>query len=116
MLGYRSQARHLGTSDFSIRYCPRAALLVLASGFLFTALMAIPLLLSFPGTFTATGLLGDGVQTNGWLSAFWVSGYPLAAIGYAVLKDRAPGASGSHGSSRTAVAVSVAVSVVSLSR
>ena len=90
----------------------RAALLVLASGFLFTALMAVPLLLSFPGTFTETGLLGDGVQTNGWLSAFWVSGYPLAAIGYAVLKDRVPGAPGSHGSSRTAVAVSVAVSVV----
>jgi len=94
----------------------RAALLVLASGFLFTALMAVALLLSFPGTFTETGLLGDGVQTNGWLSAFWVSGYPLAAIGYAVLKDRVPGAPGSHGSSRTAVAVSVAVSVVSLSR
>jgi two-component system, sensor histidine kinase and response regulator len=69
----------------------RPALLVLASGYLFTALMTLPILLSFPGTFTETGLLGAGVQTNGWLSAFWVSGYPLAAIGYAVLKDREPG-------------------------
>jgi signal transduction histidine kinase len=90
----------------------RAALLVLASGYLFTALMAVPLLLSFPGTFTKAGLLGDGVQTNGWLSAFWVSGYPLAAISYAVLKDRVPGAPVSHDSSRTVVAVSVTVSVV----
>jgi signal transduction histidine kinase len=90
----------------------RPALLVLASGYLFTALMAVPLLLSFPGTFTETGLLGAGPQTNGWLSAFWVSGYPLAAIGYGVLKDREPGASVSHGSSRTVAAVSVAVSLV----
>ena len=69
----------------------RPALLVLASGYLYTALMAVPLLLSFPGVFTPSGLFGAGLQTNGWLSAFWVSGYPLAVIGYAVLKDREPG-------------------------
>ncbi len=90
----------------------RPALLVLASGYFYTAMMAVPLLLSFPGTFTPSGLLGAGPQTNGWLSAFWVSGYPLAAIGYAVLKDREPGALVSHRSSRTAVAMSVAVSIV----
>ena len=89
----------------------RPALLVLASGYLFTAVMGVSLLLSFPGVFTETGLLGGGLQTTGWLSAFWVSGYPLAAIGYAVLKDREPGVLVSHGSSRTGIAVSVAVSV-----
>jgi signal transduction histidine kinase len=90
----------------------RPALLVLASGYLFTAVMGVPLLLSFPGAFTPTGLLGAGLQTTGWLSAFWVAGYPLAAICYAVLKDREPGALVSHGSSRTSVAASVAVSLV----
>ena len=41
------------------------ALLVVASGYLFTAMMAVPLLLTFPGAFTQTGLLGAGLQTNG---------------------------------------------------
>jgi hypothetical protein len=53
------------------------ALLVIASGYLFTAMMAVPLLLTFPGAFSATGLLAAGLQTNGWISVFWVSGYPL---------------------------------------
>jgi len=96
-------------SQFDIVRWP--ALLVLASGYLFTAVMAVPLLLTFPGAFTPSGLLGAGLQTNGWLSAFWVSGYPVAAICYAVLKDREPGALASHGSTRTGVAASVAVSV-----
>jgi signal transduction histidine kinase len=87
------------------------ALLVLASGYLFTAMLAVPLLLTFPGTFTQTGLLGAGLQTNGWISAFWVSGYPLATIGYALLKNREPGALVSHGSTRTGIAASVAVSI-----
>jgi signal transduction histidine kinase len=87
------------------------ALLVLASGYLFTAMLAVPLLLTFPGTFTLTGLLGAGLQTNGWISAFWVSGYPLATIGYALLKNREPGALVSHGSTRTGIAASVAVSI-----
>jgi signal transduction histidine kinase len=89
----------------------RPALLVLASGYLFTAMMGVPLLLSFPGAFTTSGLLGAGLQTTGWLSAFWVSGHPLAAIGYAMLKDREPGALVSRGS-RTGVAASTAVSIV----
>ncbi len=87
------------------------ALLVVASGYLFTAMMAVPLLLTFPGAFTQTGLLGAGLQTNGWISAFWVSGYPLATIGYALLKNKEPGALVSHGTTRTGVAASVAVSI-----
>ena len=87
------------------------ALLVVASGYLFTAMLAVPLLLTFPGAFTQTGLLGAGLQTNGWISAFWVSGYPLATIGYALLKNKEPGALVSHGSTRTDIAASVAVSI-----
>jgi signal transduction histidine kinase len=87
------------------------ALLVVASGYLFTAMMAVPLLLTFPGAFTQTGLLAAGLQTNGWISVFWVSGYPLAAICYALLKNKEPGALASHGSTRTGIAASVAVSI-----
>jgi signal transduction histidine kinase len=74
-------------------------------------MMAVPLLLTFPGAFTQTGLLGAGLQTNGWISSFWVAGYPLAALCYAMLKDREPGALVLPGSSQTAVAVSVAISI-----
>jgi signal transduction histidine kinase len=86
-------------------------LLVVASGYLFTAMMAVPLLLTFPGAFTETGLLGAGLRTNAWISTFWASGYPFAAIFYAVLKNREPGVLASHGSTRTGVAASVAVSI-----
>jgi signal transduction histidine kinase len=63
------------------------ALLVLANGFLFTSLIVIPHLLTFPGAFTPSGLLGAGLQTTAWLYFFWHAGSPLAAIGYALLKD-----------------------------
>jgi Membrane-associated sensor, integral membrane domain len=47
------------------------ALLVLASGYLFDALMIVPHTLTFPGVFTASGLLGAGVQSTAWLFYFW---------------------------------------------
>jgi signal transduction histidine kinase len=64
------------------------ALLVLASGFLFTALIVIPHALTFPGAFAATGLLDAGLQTTAWLYYFWHAGSPLAVIGYVLFKDR----------------------------
>jgi signal transduction histidine kinase len=63
------------------------ALLVLANGFLFTALIVIPHLLTFPGAFTPTGLLGAGLQTTAWLYFFWHAASPLTLIVYALLKD-----------------------------
>jgi signal transduction histidine kinase len=63
------------------------ALLVLANGFLFTSLIVIPHLLTFPGAFTPTGLFGAGLQTTAWLYFFWHAGSPLTMIAYALLKD-----------------------------
>jgi PAS domain S-box-containing protein len=83
-------------------------LLVLASGYLFAAAMAVPQLLTFPGVFTGTGLLGAGLQTTLWLGLWGLTGYPLAVIFYAVMKKE-PEALVSHKSTRTAVAASVAV-------
>ena len=40
------------------------ALLVLASGYLFTAVMAVSHMLTFPGLFAPTGLLGAGPQST----------------------------------------------------
>jgi diguanylate cyclase (GGDEF)-like protein/PAS domain S-box-containing protein len=64
------------------------ALLVLASGYLFTAVFAAVHMLTFPGLFSPTGLLGAGPQTTAWLYMFWHSGFPLAVVAYALMKDR----------------------------
>jgi diguanylate cyclase (GGDEF)-like protein/PAS domain S-box-containing protein len=64
------------------------AVLVLAGGYLFTAAIAIVHLLTFPGLFSATGLLGAGPQTTAWLYMAWHAGFPIAVIAYAILKDR----------------------------
>jgi signal transduction histidine kinase len=85
------------------------ALLVLASGYLFTAVIVIPHLLTFPGVFSPTGLLGAGLQTTVWLYIFWHLGFPIAVCGYIWLrnKDRKIGAV--QGAAQPAVAWSVAI-------
>ena len=60
-------------------------LLLLAGGFLFSALIVIPHALTFPGAFTPSGLLGAGLQTTAWLFIFWHFGLPASVIGYACL-------------------------------
>src|SRR5215831_4405184 len=62
------------------------ALLILASGYLFTALIIIPHTLTFPGVFAPDGVLGPALQTTGWLYAIWHLAFPLAVIGYVVLR------------------------------
>ena len=64
------------------------SILVLASGYLFDALLIIPHLLTFPGAFTPTGLLGAKEQTTAWLYVFWHGGFPLFVIAYALMRRR----------------------------
>ncbi|MCK1516631.1 PAS domain S-box protein [Bradyrhizobium sp. 190] len=91
------------------------ALLLLASGYLFTAAAAIVHALSFPGVFSPTGLLNSGPQTTVWLYQIWHTGFPLLAIGYALLKDTdgGPKISGSVGRALfgSVIAVGVTLSV-----
>ncbi len=63
------------------------ALLVLASGYLFNALIIIPHALSFPGVFADAGLLGAKSETTVWLYVFWHAAFPLFVLAYAVLRD-----------------------------
>jgi signal transduction histidine kinase len=62
-------------------------LLILASGYLYSALIVIPYSLTFPGVYAPTGLLGAGLQTTSWLYWCWHLGLPFAVIAYAMLKD-----------------------------
>jgi signal transduction histidine kinase len=64
------------------------ALLALACGYLFDALIMVPHALSFPGVFSETGLLGAGPQTTAWLYVFWHGSFPLFIIAYSVLANR----------------------------
>jgi hypothetical protein len=64
------------------------AMLALACGYLFTAATAVGHLLSFPGLFSAGGLLGAGPQSTAWIYMFWHAGFPLFVMAYAVLKTR----------------------------
>lgn len=67
-----------------------AAILVLAGGYLFAALMTVPHTLSFPRLFAPGGLIGAGPQTTAWLYIIWRLGFPIALIAYALLRDAAP--------------------------
>jgi diguanylate cyclase (GGDEF)-like protein len=69
------------------------ALLVLGSGYLFTATITVMHAISFPGLFTPAGLLGGG-ETTAWLYSFWKSGFVCFLLAYALLKDEKPQARG----------------------
>src|SRR6202165_1698053 len=96
-------------APFSILRSP--ALLAIASGYLFTALMLIPWMLTFPGVFTPGGLLGAGLQSTTWIYILWHAGFPLLVIAYALLKDADP-AKRWRGSAGAAILLSVAMTAV----
>jgi signal transduction histidine kinase len=87
------------------------ALLALASGYLFTALIVIPHLLTFPGAFSPTGLLGAGLQSTGWLYIFWHAGLPVALLIYAFIKGEKFAESITQSSILFAVGCSIAMVV-----
>src|SRR3979490_403543 len=64
--------------------------LAIASGYLFTALIIIPWMLTFPGIFTPSGLLGAGLQSTSWLYTLWHAGFAMFVIAYALLRDTDP--------------------------
>jgi signal transduction histidine kinase len=85
------------------------ALLAISSGYLFTALMLIPWMLTFPGVFTPGGLLGAGLQSTNSLYTLWHAGFPMFVIAYALLKDADPAKRLWRGSAGAAILSSVAM-------
>ncbi len=65
----------------------RWGLLIIANGYLFSALIVVAHALAFPGGFSRSGLFGSGLQSAVWLYWFWHSGLPLAIIGYALVNN-----------------------------
>jgi PAS domain S-box-containing protein len=89
------------------------ALLLLASGYLFSAAAAFTHALTFPGLFSPSGLLGAGLQTTVWLYMIWHGGFPLLVLGYALLKGKDAGAK-IRGSTGGAILGSVVVVVITM--
>jgi C4-dicarboxylate-specific signal transduction histidine kinase len=98
--------------QFSIARSRR--LLVLASGFLFLALITVSHALTFPGLFSETGLLGAGVQSTAWLYMFWHAGFPVAALYYAWLKDSRADATHARPSHAILASIAAVVALVVL--
>jgi PAS domain S-box-containing protein len=92
------------------------ALLLLASGYLFTAAAAVAHALTFPGLFTPNGLFHAGSQTTVWLYMIWHGGFPLFVLGYALLKNGpgGPRITGSIGRAALAATVAVVVTMVAM--
>jgi len=87
------------------------ALLAIASGYLFTALIAIAWMMTFPDVFAAGGLLGAGLNTTNWLYIFWHSGFPLFVIAYSFLKHDGPFISRRYASTSVAIFFCAAVTL-----
>src|ERR1044071_8867511 len=89
------------------------ALLLLASGYLFTAIAAIVHALSFPGLFAPSGLFGSGSQTTVWLYMIWHGVFPLLVIGYGLLKSNGeePAMQGSVGAAIAKCLVAVGIAI-----
>ena len=66
------------------------ALLAISTGYLVTALMVVPWLLTFPGVFAPGGLLGAGLQSTNWLYVLRYGGFPTFVMAYALLKEPDP--------------------------
>ena len=90
------------------------ALLILAAGYLYAAVMTVPHLLAFPGIFSPHGVFGDNPQISTWIFVFWRVGYEVAVIAYALMRHRGPafGPRGAGGEIALAVAVALVAALL----
>jgi signal transduction histidine kinase len=72
-------------AQFSIQ--PQRALLALASGYIFSGSFAFLQTLAFPGAYAPDGLIGDRLNTPGWLFVLWHTTFPTAILVYALSKQ-----------------------------
>jgi signal transduction histidine kinase len=66
---------------------PARAVLAVASGYVFSGLFAFLQTLAFPGAYSSTALIGDGLNTAAWFFVLWHTTFPLSLILYALSKD-----------------------------
>jgi signal transduction histidine kinase len=86
------------------------AVMALASGYLFSAFMAVLHSLTFPGAFAPTNF-GASAQSEAWLYAWWHIGFPLALFAYSWLRNVDPPKDVPRITSRAAIGWAVALTV-----
>jgi PAS domain S-box-containing protein len=85
------------------------ALLALACGYLFNALIIVAHGLSFPGVFSETGLLSASGQATAWLYVFWHGSFPLFILAYALLRSTGKALDQAGSVTNKAMALSIAM-------
>ena len=78
-----------GSLFLAFRRSRLRAIFCLASGYLFTSLLAAPVMLTSPGVDSSSGLLSASPQTSTWLDTFRNASFPLFVIGYALIARHA---------------------------
>jgi signal transduction histidine kinase len=87
------------------------ASLIVASAYLFAALVMIPFLLVFPGVFVPDRGLMGGMQSTSWVYFFQHAGFPLFIVAYALIKDGRPGERFRQAPAASEIVVSVTLTV-----
>jgi signal transduction histidine kinase len=68
---------------------PLRSTLPVASGYVFSGLFAFVQTLAFPGAYSPTGVIGDGLNSAAWVFVLWHTSFPLAVIFHVLIKDAA---------------------------
>jgi len=63
------------------------AVLAVASGYVFSGFFAFVQTLAFPGAYSPTALIGDGINSAAWFFVLWHTTFPFSLMLYALLKD-----------------------------
>jgi signal transduction histidine kinase len=66
---------------------PLRAIIPIGSGYVFSGLFAFIQTLAFPGAYSPTGVIGDGLNSAAWFFVLWHTTFPLALIVYVFSKD-----------------------------
>jgi signal transduction histidine kinase len=85
----------------------RAAILVLASGYMASGSFAFLQTLAFPGSYAPNGVIGGGIDSAAWLFVWWHTTFPLAVLVYALRKDVPHSAGRSRSSTGAAIGITV---------
>ena len=72
-------------AQYSIQ--PLRAIIPVASGYVFSGLFAFLQTLAFPGGYSPTGVIGDGLNSAAWFFVLWHTTFPLALILYVLTKE-----------------------------
>lgn len=88
------------------------ALLLLASGHLFSALIVVGYVLTFPGAFAPTGFFGASPQSSAWLYLLWRAGFAVSIALYAAQRSGARKETSAVSAPRSAILWSAAIVTV----